>query len=106
MSTSADEHHRYVLLLEEQNEQMRAQLEARNVTVQSIAAENRNLREQLAKAGASHDELHRELDLARHAMRVIRAASNEHREATLGSAPEKQQQHPDRVQQLRESARY
>ncbi len=108
MSTSADEHYRYVSALEEQNAEMRAQIDARNVTIKSIAAENRNLREQLKKAGEATDELHRELDLSRHALRVVRGAVNEHRNATIGGE-QQHQQHADgvdTVRRLRESASY
>jgi len=111
MSTSADEHHRYVLELEEQNAELHAMIAARDVAYKSVTEENKHLRKRLAEADRTTDEIHRELDLARFTLRTIRAASNEHREATLGGAPEQthQQQHPadgDRVRQLRESASF
>jgi hypothetical protein len=84
---SADEHYRYVLLLEEQNAQMRAMVQARDTTIKSINAEVVTLRTALAKAGETTDALHRELDLSRATLRVVRAAVVEHRDATLGDAP-------------------
>jgi hypothetical protein len=105
--SSADEHYRYVLLLEEQNAQMRAMVQARDVTIKSINAEVAHLRVTLAAAGEKADALHRELDLARATLRVVRAAVVEHRDATLGGAPEKPAQQfgdGDRVRALRESA--
>jgi hypothetical protein len=102
---SAEEHYRYILLLEDQNAEMRAMVEARNVTIKSISAENQNLRAQLAEASVATDELHRELDQARHALRIVRGAVNEHRTATLGGAPEKPQHTADTpIHRLRDTA--
>jgi len=86
---SADEHHRYVLQLEEQNAQMHAMIEARDVTIKSINTENKNLRTMLKDAGETTDALHRELDLSRATLRTVRAAVVEHRDATIGGTPEK-----------------
>ena len=108
MSSNADEHHRYVLELEEQNAEMRSMISARDVAYASVTAENAHLRKRIAEADRTTDEIHRELDLARHTLRTIRAASNEHRNATMGGAPE-QPQHVDSgdtVRRLRESASY
>lgn len=105
MSSSANEHHRYVLELEEQNAEMRSMISARDVAYASVTAENAHLRKRIAEADRTTDEIHRELDLARHTLRTIRAASNEHRNATMG-APERPLQSDDKVRTLRESASF
>jgi chromosome segregation ATPase len=106
MSSSADEHHRYVLELEEQNAAMRAMIASRDVAYKSVTAEVEHLRTRVAEADRTVDEIHRELDLARHTLRVIRASSNEYQNATLGGAPQKPQADDDKVRTLRESASY
>jgi len=92
MSTAAaNEYHRYVTELEEQNSSLRAMVESRDLAFKSVNAENENLRGRLDRACRIADQTARELDLLRGLWRTIRAASSEVQAATLGmaGAPEK-----------------
>ena len=87
MTDIGNEYHRYVTQLEEQNEEMRAMVEARDLAHKSVTAENENLRRSLDKACRRADETARELDLMRGLWLKVGAASDEIRRAIAPAKP-------------------
>ena len=95
MTDIGNEYHRYVTQLEEQNEAMRAMVDARDLAHKSITAEAENLRRALDKACRRADETARELDLMRGMWMKVGAASDEIRRATAPAVePAKSPRHP------------
>ena len=94
MSGVASEYQRYVTQLEEQNEAMRAMVEARDLAHKSVTAENESLRRALDKACRRSDETARELDLMRGLWLKVGAVSDEIRRATAPAPEPARPRHP------------